>query len=927
MQDKTPAHGIETGRAAEQPADPRTEPWRAGWGTLWLFTVTTFLSALLLFTVQPMFAKMVLPVLGGSPSVWAVAMLFFQAALLAGYCYAHLLLRFLPATATGFVHLAVCGAAFVVLPIGLPAWFGEPPAGEPYLWQLGLFSVAVGLPFFAVAANAPLLQAWFANTGHSQSADPYFLYAASNLGSFLALLGYPLVLEPVLGLRALSWWWTVGFAGLIAILTVSFLVVRRASEASSGAATIVSPEPTTEKPRWSARFAWVGLALVPSALLTAFTTHVSTDVASAPLIWVMPLALYLLTFVLVFRQTPAVRLPVGIMIGLSLAVTISFAGERFFSGSWDEGWRSLVSSYSLGGLGLMIGIATGIGALLLQTLMPVSPMAWMRGLHLVAVVAALFVLSQTRYESWFISATVGIIVFFSSTMVAHRTLYEARPAPAHLTEFYLYMSLGGALGGLFAALIAPKIFSEVFEYPILLALTMACRPRALAGIMEGFRAVGRRSRRSAGDVEPAVLEADRKRIDELMVLWILIALGGLALLVGDRFLSWLRLAEVEHLPGALWWIRTPLSWLRPIGLWSVEWGVAAAIAGFFALLVITAWRQPTRQLISALVMCTAVVLLPSGVRRSDAERSYFGVYRVYESGNYNILMHGTTLHGAQKIRNDTGERVVDTSPTTYYHPTSPMARSVEIAREHIAAKGGSGRFGVIGLGSGSLACHASEGERWRFFEIDPVMVGIATNPDNFSYLANCQPNPPDIVIGDARLTLAREPSSSFDLLIVDAFSSDAVPVHLMTAEALRLYLDKVGPNGLAVLHVSNRYLDLDGVLAATVKLVTGAHGLVVSDDSADGGYGSTSSTIVVLSRNPDSLEPFKQNSGDVSELDARSGDAAGCPDESFKSRIGCAAVQVLRATNLAPGRSGLRPWTDDFSDVLGPFLTKMRPGG
>jgi hypothetical protein len=218
-----------------------------------------------------------------------------------------------------------------------------------------------------------------------------------------------------------------------------------------------------------------------------------------------------------------------------------------------------------------------------------------------------------------------------------------------------------------------------------------------------------------------------------------------------------------------------------------------------------------------------------------------------------------------------------------------MARSVEIVREHLSSKGGTKRFGVIGLGSGSLSCHAAEGEHWRFFEIDPVMVKISTDSDNFTYLANCQPTPPDIVLGDARLTLAKEKSGSFDLIIVDAFSSDAVPIHLMTAEALALYLDKVGDKGIAVLHISNRYLDLDSVLGATVKLVPGAQGLIVSDDTADGGYASTSSTIAVFSKDPEQLKPFRALS-DVRELDAK----------------------------------GLRAWTDDFSDILGPFMSKMR---
>ena len=464
------------------------------------------------------------------------------------------------------------------------------------------------------------------------------------------------------------------------------------------------------------------------------------------------------------------------------------------------------------------------------------------------------------------SAATGVAVFFASTMVAHRTLYQARPASRHLTEFYLWMSLGGVLGGLFAALIAPKIFTEVFEYPILLALTMACRPGALG------------------------IKIDWEKRDDLMILWLLVAAAILTVMWLPLLLPRSPRVDSSVMPAAAWWLWAPVDGYMKLRALALEWGATAMLAAGFALALLAFWRHPPRQLVMALAMCAAVVLLPSGVRRSDAERSYFGVYRVYMAGNYNILMHGTTLHGAQRIRDDNGDYVLDTTPGTYYHPASPMAHSVELVREHVAAKeGGTKRFGVVGLGSGSLSCLAAEGEQWRFFEIDPVMKGISTNTENFSYLANCQPTPPDIVIGDARLTMAKEAAGTFDLIIVDAFSSDAVPVHLMTAEAIKLYLEKLSPNGIAVLHISNRYLDLDSVLGATIKLIPGAHGLIVSDDTSDGSYGSTSSTIAVFAKNPEALVPFRGLT-DVRELDAH----------------------------------GVSAWTDDFSDILGPFLSKMK---
>ncbi len=772
--------------ALERARDGRGFGGSGAGGAMAVFTLTTFLSALLLFSIQPMFAKMVLPVLGGSTSVWAVAMVFFQGALLAGYAYAHTLTRFVSPRATGFVHLGLYALAAFVLPIAIPASWGEPPPGEPYMWQLGLFAVAVGLPFVAVAANAPLLQAWFARTGHPHAKDPYFLYAASNLGSLIALLSYPLVLEPLFGLRALSGVWSIGFLLLALSLALCFWLVRRASSADTadGVPEMGSHDvaaPAQADPTWFDRLGWVGLALVPSGLLTAYTTHVTTDIASAPLLWVMPLSLYLLTFVLVFRD------------------------------------RALVSR---------------------------SVLLW---LHLGAVIIAMLQIAQTRHETWFLSSIVGVVVFFTSALVAHRTLYEARPAARHLTEFYLWMSLGGVLGGLFAALVAPKLFSEIFEYPLLLALSMACRPGAL-----GF-----------GRDDQGRLTAPPR--EEMLWQWLVLAVAAL-------LVFWLP------------WVAGKFS------LTFDDWGAAAVLAAIFSVGMIAFWAYPTRQLILALMTVLAVTSLPSGVKRGDAQRSYFGVYRVSlsEDGQFNVLTHGTTLHGAQRVRDAEGKIVADTTPGTYYHPLSPMAQSIDIVRAAAGREGLSGRFGVVGLGAGSLACLSQQGEAWRFFEIDPLVVGIATKSERFTYLANCQPDA-DIVIGDARLTIGKEDDKSFDLLLIDAFSSDAVPVHLMTAEALKLYTSKLKPNGVLVLHISNRYLDLDAVLGATLREVPELKGLSVSDDESDGSYGSTNSTIAVFSRDQDMLDSFRSQKG-ARDLDAKT----------------------------------LRAWTDDYSDILGPFISKIR---
>ncbi|MEZ5855720.1 MAG: hypothetical protein R3D67_13605 [Hyphomicrobiaceae bacterium] len=597
-----------------------------------IFTLTTFLSASLLFSVQPMFAKLVLPILGGSPSVWAVAMLFFQAALLAGYCYAHLLIRFFKPWLSGLIHVAVCVAAVTSLPIGIPLAMGEPPPGDPAAWQLMLFAAGVGLPFFAVAANAPLLQAWFAASGHRQGDDPYFLYAASNLGSLLALLAYPLLLEPAFGLKALTAIWTAGFLVLIAFILASLWAMSR-SRIAHGAtdphrlaagATPAAAVPPQERaafaaPGWARRLGWVGLAFVPSALLTAFTNHITMDVASAPLLWVLPLALYLLTFVLVFRDPPRVLVASAVLIALVTSASVAFVANRL-SGA-DLAWPLVFA----------IGLAAAVALIALaRSALSMATMEILGAVHIATLILALLALSQTEHEGWFVTASTGTAVFFASTLVAHRTLYATRPAASRLTEFYLLMSLGGVLGGLFAALVAPRIFSQIYEYPILLALTVACRPGALS------------------------LRFNKTNVDSLLSLWLVIAGAALAIIWMPALLDALPAADTSGLPGVAWWLRGIGDVYNGVRATALEWGATVVLAFTLAIAMVLAWRYPVRQFALALAMCATVVLLPSGVRRSDAERSYFGVYRIYPSGAFNILSHGTTLHGAQKMRDEAG---------------------------------------------------------------------------------------------------------------------------------------------------------------------------------------------------------------------------------------------------------------------------------
>ena len=756
---------------------------------MWTFTSTTFLSALLLFAIQPMFAKTVLPVLGGSPSVWSVSVFFFQAALLGGYLYAHLLISKVPPHLTGIIHLAVCLAAVVCLPIGMVTWMGEPPAGDPYLWQLGMFAASIGLPFMAVSANAPLLQAWFARTGHPNARDPYFMYAASNLGSLIALLGYPFLLEPAFGLSELTHLWAYAYGLLVLAIGGSFFLMRGAQvggvpEAAAAAAPTADSDAPAAAPTLTSRLSWVGLAFVPSALMTAYTVHITTDVASAPLLWVLPLAIYLSTFVLVFRDRPLIA-----------RETLLF-------------------------------------------------------LHLVALAVAFIALAQYT-NSWLIVSTTGLAVFITSALLAHRTLYEARPAPVHLTEFYLWMSLGGALGGMFTALVAPQIFNEIYEYPLLLALSMACRPGALNISKERLK-------------------------DEVLPLAVIAAVG---------------LAVIYAVPYIAGNTRLPI--FRQVSPTLIV--VIVLTLGMLACV-----KNAPRQLVAAGTICLALVWLPSEVRRGQAERSFFGVYRMQltlngeRTGIFRTLVHGTTLHGAQRIADLKGKVVEDTVPTTYYYPGSPMGQTIAKRREILAAKGEKGRYGIVGLGTGSSACHRQEGETFRFFEIDPTVIKIAKNPKNFTFISKCQPDI-DIAIGDARLTIAKEADSSFDLFIIDAFSSDAIPVHMLTKEAVELFLSKLKPEGVVVLHTSNRYLDLNSVLAAIQKeLPPGSTGMVMEDLKAGrmAHPAQTGSIVVVFAKSEEALKPYRELKG-VSELKD----------------------------------TGLRAWTDDYSDILGAFISRWQGKG
>ncbi len=690
-----------------------------------LYALTICTSAALLFLVQPMFARMALPLLGGSPAVWNTAMVFFQSALLAGYAYAHAGASRLGVRRHAIWHLLVLLLPLVVLPIAIPAGWSPPVQGNPSLWLLALMVVAVGLPFFAVSTTSPLIQRWFAATGHRHAADPYFLYAASNVGSMVALLSYPIVVEPYLRLEQQSRYWMWGYWVLVGLISICVACLWRSKAA--GAAEPALPAAPPEKITGRRRVRWVLLAFVPSSLMLGVTTYLSSDIAVVPLMWIVPLAIYLLTFILVFARREILS-------------------------------RSLLTrAFPI----LLVALV------LLFNLQAAEPIAGLIVLHLAT--------------------------FFVATMLCHGQLAADRPSSAHLTQFYLWMSVGGVLGGMFNALVAPLIFNSVAEYPLVLML--AC--------LVGLRADGGadRSGRIKDWLWPALLG---------------LGMGGLVLLVqASRFRSDAAIAGLLL-------------------------GLPTLVCYFFS-------RRPLRFALGV----GAILLAGSLYQREKgtllyAERSFFGVNRVMldPTGRYHLLIHGLTQHGRQSL--DPARR---DEPLTYYSRSGPAGEVLTLYGREARKK-----IGAVGLGSGSLASYALPGQSWTYYEIDPVVLKLASDPRYFTFLRD-SPAELKVVLGDARLSLGREPDAKFDVMMLDAFSSDAIPVHLITREALSLYLRKLAPGGLLAFHISNLHLDLEPVFA---NLARDAHlasliryDTVLSPEEL--AAGKSPSIWLVMARNPDDL--------------------------------------------------------------------------
>ena len=737
------------------------------------FAVTLFVSATLLFACQPMVARMIVPLLGGAPAVWILCSLCFQALVLAGYFYAHVVGSRLPLRTQVMLQMALIAAAFFVLPIVVDEALVQTLTAKSR--SLGLLVVllrSVGLPFFVLSTTSPLLQRWYAELGET---DPYHLYSASNAGSMVALLGYPFAIEPFLALKDQSRLMSVAFAGFAVLVVVCALTALRKKHPARGAEGTPAPAvvTTSEEVALPAlrsvgreRLVWLLLAFAPSSLLLGATEFVTTDLASVPLLWVVPLALYLASFIVAFAKKQVVA--------------------------------QATASRVLAFLAAVVGISKAAGIN--------EPASLIVALHL------------------------GLL--FVASVVCHRALALRRPHHTRLTEFYLLLSVGGVLGGAFNGLVAPVIFDDLLEYPIAIALVLLARIAI-------------------------------ERADQPLATWRRDALYGLGLAALTFGLVTL---------GGI---------LRASAKTSVLWMYVLPVLAAFA------WsRKPIRYAV-ALGGILVVSTMSGGLTGNTVhkERDFFGSLKVRRdpTGRFLLLVSGSTVHGAQSI--DPAQKRV---PLTYYSPTGPAG---DVLGPITTGTTGSGvveaaarRVGVIGLGVGSLAAYVRPGETWTFFELNPRVVDIART--YFTYLDGAPPGANvAIEMGDARLRLREGGAARFDVLVLDAFSSDAIPIHLMTREALAIYKRTMTPGGVLLAHVSNRHVMLEPILAA---LASDAQMLAIGRNESDAPREKSdveraSSHWVCLSESVDALDAIVAKNAQWRRL---------------------------------PPPANQKVWTDDFANVL-----------
>ena len=685
-----------------------------------LYAATVFFSAFLLFLVQPIIAKLILPWFGGSAAVWTTCLLFFQVALLVGYLYAHYVARRLPLRLQSPVHLAVLGASLLTLPI-LPHQSWKPSGPEHPAWDiLLLLAVTIGLPYFALSSTSPLLQAWYGQSGGGPEGQPYRLFALSNAGSMVALLGYPTLVEPFFLRRHQAIGWSMAYAGVCFLCAL--VALRRPRDVATPTHAVLVPAPA-----WTVQLLWVALAACASALLLAITNHLTQNVAAIPFLWLLPLALYLLSFILCFE---------------------------------GRGW------YRRGLFLRLLAVALGSMAYALAP-----------------------EFDNTRLAALIPLYAAGL---FICCMFCHGELAGLKPHPARLTSFYLLISLGGALGGLFVALLAPRVFPGYFELPIALA---ACGVLALIVL-----------HRTPG----TVFYKARWRPS-----WLLAVALVLALAASLAKTTWDRVDEAEVM-----------------------------VRNFYGCLRVIDYEISVADLVQA--------------GKKDV---------LSEDRECRKLMNGTIDHGMQLQAPNLRRQ-----PTAYYGWNSGIGRTLRALGAH-----GPLRVGIIGLGAGTVAAFGRRGDRYTFYEINPLDIQLANT--QFTFVRDSQAQV-EIVAGDARLSLEREPSQQFDVLALDAFSSDAIPIHLLTREAMALYLRQLKPDGVFAANISNKYLNLEPVFSSAAEWL-GKRAVVIDTKREEQNAVYRAVWVLVSNR------------------------------EGFFSE-----TEIRELATPLQQRPGLRPWTDDYSNLL-----------
>jgi len=696
-----------------------------------VFALALFTSAALLFWVQPLIAKMLLPFLGGAPSVWNTCIVFFQALLLGGYTYALLISQRLSLRNQAIVHALLLLAAAVVLPFALSnrVLASLQMHESPIIWLLTTLLVTVGPPFLLLSATAPLLQSWFSHTSHKSAHNPYFLYAVSNAGSLLALLAFPFVLEPTFAVRTQSIIWATVYAALV-VLIIGCAILVNTRRAATNQDKVVADNPA-QIVGAAKRLEWTLLALVPSSLMLGVTTYIATDIASVPLIWIIPLVLYLSTFILAFSRKQLIKPSIA------------------------------------------------------STLLPVA-----------VVCIGIFKVLNPPISIW-VTFALHLLLFFLAAFVCHQRLAQNRPDASKLVEYFLWIAIGGVLGGAFNALLAPLIFPTPLEYPIAIVLSCLMRPST----------------------------NEEKRSGKTFIIFF---------------------------PLFIFLMTFNLSWLAQRTQLSLRYEDAIVLLVPLAICFVFSVQRPIAfGLGLAALMLGALPHFNSTNQLLASERNFFGIWRVTANPKLGIrrLHHGSTIHGLQL---DDESRKCEA--TTYYHKDGPIGQVFDVYN----ARSTNMPVAVTGLGTGTLGTYSVPDQKWDFYEIDPAIVRISSNPKLFTFLGNCTRGSYRVILGDARLKLREAPQGYYGVIVMDAFSSDSVPAHLLTIQALELYLTKLAPDGMLAFHISNRYLNLEPVLSGLARRA--ALSAFIRRDGAGNSFGKLSSAWVVMARNDAALGAIANDS-------------------------------------------------------------------